>query len=162
MIDPTTPAFPQNFVNVLTEVLPSIDEDLTALSRPLRPTDPHMSIGIYATLWQPVEDSYEIGHVAPGEATLNSYQVGVQTLIKDGDSQQGLNISSILSYRIRTVLYRNQPLRLALGTLRVEDGTFRESLRRWGVRSQRYMSNDLEGSFVTVSVLDLWIETEMS
>lgn len=162
MIDPTVAVFPQNFVNMIGPVISAIDPDIKYLMRPLRPSDPHMSVGVYGTLWTPEEDSFEMGHVAPGEATLNMYQVGVQTLIKDGDSQKLLNISSILSYRIRTVLYRNQPLRLALGSLKVQDGTFKESLRRWGIRTQRYMTNDLEGTFVTTSVLDLWIETEMS
>jgi len=162
MIDPSTPCFPQNFVNVVGPVIAAIDPDIVYLPRPLRPSDPNLSVGVYGTIWQPDEESYEIGHHPSAEATLNTYQVGVQTLVKDGDSQRGLNINSILSYRIRTVLYRNEPLRLALGSLKVEDGTFKESMRRWGIRTQRYMSNDIEGSFVTTSVLDLWIETEMS
>ncbi len=161
--DPTLAVFPQNFVNTIGPVLEAIDSDLiTLVNRPLRPSDPNFSIGVYGTLWQPEEDSYEIGHVVPGEATLNQYQVGIQTLLKHGDAQELLNINSVLSYRIRTVLYRNQPLRLALGSLKVEDGAFKESLRRWGIRTQRYMSNDIEGTFVTSNVLDLWIETEMS
>lgn len=162
MIDPNISVFPQNFVNAVGPVIAAIDPDITYLQRPLRPSDPNLSVGVYGTLWQPEEESYEIGHFPSSEATLNMYQVGVQTLVKDGDSQRGLNINSILSYRIRTVLYRNQPLRLALGSLKVEDGAFKESMRRWGIRTQRYMSNDIEGSFVTTSVLDLWIETEMA
>ncbi|QEM40906.1 MAG: hypothetical protein [Phage AS32] len=162
MIDPNTPVFPQNVVNVLGDVLPSVDSDVVFLPRPLRPSDPHMSLGVYGTVWMPDEESYEMGHIAPGEATLGNYQIGIQTLVKDGDSQRGLNISSILSYRLRTVLYRNEPLRLALGSLNVQDGNFNERMRRWKIRSQRFMSNDIEGSFVTTSVMDLWIETEMS
>lgn len=163
MIDPASEAvFPYNFVRCLNIVLPGIDEDVTVYNRPLRPTDPNYALGIYGTLWQPNEESYEMGHGAPSEPTLSSYQVGVQTLTKDGDTERGLVTSSILANRVRAVLYRNEPLRLALGSLYVQDGNSRESMRRWGVRSQRYMSNDLEGTFVTISVLDLWIETEMS
>lgn len=163
MIDPELePVFPFNFVRCLAIVLPGIDPDVTVHKRPLRPTDPNYAIGVYGTLWSPNEESLEMGHKAPAEPTLNQYQVGVQTLIKDGDTERGLAVSSILANRVRTVLYRNEPLRLALGSLYVEDGDFRESMRRWGVRSQRYMSNDIEGTFVTISVLDLWIETEMS
>lgn len=163
MIDPSSEAiFPYNFVRCLNIVIPGIDEDVTTYNRPLRPTDPNYAVGIYGTLWQPNEESYEMGHNAPSEPTLNTYQVGVQTLTKDGDTERGLVVSSILANRVRTVLYRNEPLRLALGSLYVEEGNSRESMRRWGVRSQRYMSNDLEGTFVTISVLDLWIETETS
>jgi hypothetical protein len=165
MIDPSLGLdFPNNFVHCLAEVYPALDEDgdLVIQKRPLRPTDPNYSVGIYGTLWQPDEESYEIGHEAVGEPTLSRYQVGVQSLIKDGDTQRGLAVSSILAKRLRVVLYRNQPLRLALGSLVVQDGAFKESMRRWGVRSQRFMSNDIEGTFVTISVMDLWLETESS
>lgn len=162
MIDPTTPAFPNNVVYCLTSVLPAIDDDIVPLNRPLRPTDPNLSIGVYATLWSPEEDSYEIGNMFPHEPSLQTYQIGIQTLVKDGDTQRGLAISSILTKRIRAVVYRNQPLRIALSSLTVQDDVSRESMRRWGIRNQRFMSNDIEGTFVTISVLDLWLETEMS
>jgi hypothetical protein len=103
-----------------------------------------------------------MGHVSPHEATLNTYQVGIQTLVKDSDTERGLATSSILTRRVRSVIYRNEPLRLALGQLYVADDVSRESMRRWGIRNQRFMSNDIEGTFVTISVLDLWLETEMS
>ena len=104
-----------------------------------------------------------MGHTAPQESTLSMYQVGIQSMVKDGDEQNGLNVSSILSKRIRSVLYRNQPLRLALSSLVVtEDDGATERTRRWGIRTQRYMNNDIEGTFVFVSTLDYWIETEMS
>ena len=163
MIDPTLePVFPTNVIKCLGIVFKAIDPDVVPLYRPLRPTDPTYSIGLFGTLWAPDEDSYEIGHVAPHEATINNYQVGIQTLVKDGDTQRGLAVSSILTKRVRSVVYRNEPLRLALGSLYVSDDVSKESLRRWGIRNQRFMSNDIEGTFVTISVLDLWLETEMS
>lgn len=174
MIDPTIETvFPNNVVKCLGIVLPGIGDEgeLTVLKRPLRPTDPDKSIGIYGTMWNPVESSYEMGHfntlgtpvgAMPGEPTLSDYQIGIQTLVKHSDTEAALAISSVLNKRVRTVLYRNQPLRLALASLYVEDGTSRESTKRWGVRSQRYMSNEIEGKFVFVSVLDFWIETEMT
>jgi hypothetical protein len=160
VINPDEPCFPNNVVAALAFVTEGIDEDLEVLKRPLRPTDPKQAVGIYGTLWQPDNDSFEMGHIVPGEPTLQSYQIGIQTLIKDGDSQRGLAASSVLSRDIRLMLYRNDPLRVALGSLYVEVGTSRESMRRWGIRSQRYLSNDIEGTFVFSSVIDMWIETE--
>lgn len=163
MIDPSNEdVFPGNVVKCLGVVLGAIDEDAIVFPRPLRRTDPNYSIGIFGTLWQPNEQSHEIGHLSPNEPTLNTYQIGIQTLIKDGDTQRGLAISNVFSNRARTVVYRNEPLRVALGSLYVQGLDFRESMRRWGIRSQRFMSNEIEGEFVTISVLDLWIETEMS
>jgi hypothetical protein len=171
-INPDEQVFPNNVVKCLGIVMPSLGDpnELFVIKRPLRPTDPNKSVGIYSTLWQPNEDSYEMGHnnllgqpvgAMPGEPTLSQYQIGIQTLVKHSDTEAALAISSILNKRIRAVLYRNDPLRLALGSLYVQDSTSRESMKRWGVRSQRYMSNEIEGKFVFVSVLDFWIETEM-
>lgn len=157
--DQSNNSFPNNVVSCLEIVLSGVDPDTSVYKRPLRPTDPNYAISVYGTLWQPEEDSYEIGNV-PGMPTLSRYQVGIQTLIKDGDTERALAVSGIYAKRVRSVLYHNEPLRVALGSLFVQDGNSRESLRRWGIRSQRYMSNDIEGKFVTISVLDLWIETE--
>ena len=164
-IDPdANPVFPNNVVAALGPVIEAIDSDCLALYRPLRPSDPNYSVGVYGTLWTPDDESMEIGHpLNPMETTLQRYQIGIQTLVKDGDPMRGLTISSILTNRVRAVVYRNQPIRVALTSLYVVDSDgHRESLKRWGIRTQRFMSNEIEGQFITISVLDLWIETEMS
>lgn len=168
MIDPTAePVFPNNVVEVLAVVLPGIDEEVTLQKRPLRPTDPNYSLGVYATIWQPNEDSYEIGHLGgggdsgPNESTVSTYQIGIQILVKDSDTARALAVGSLLNRRIRSVLYRNAALRLALASLYTTEGSVTERLKRWGIRSQRFMSNDIEGKFVFISVLDMFIETEV-
>ena len=167
-IDPTEEAvFPNNFVEILAIVLPGIDEECTLQKRPLRGTDPNYSLGVFATLWTPNEDSYEMGHLGggtqpgPNEPTLSTYQIGVQVLVKDSDASRALAVSSLLNRRVRSVLYRNADLRLALAGLYTTEGSVTERLKRWGIRSQRYMSNDIEGTFVFISVLDMFIETEV-
>lgn len=162
MIEASDAVFPSNVLLLLEAAFAGLDPDLTVLKRPLRPSDPNQSIGMWGALWSPEEDSYEIGHIAPHEPTLQTYQIGVQCLVKDGDEVRGLNIHSILSKRIRSVLYRNEPLRVALQSSYTTDGFSTERVRRWGVRNQRYMNNDIEGQFVYVSTLDFWFETELS
>ena len=169
LVDPDIEAvFPNNFVQVLSIVLPGIATEITLKKRPLRPTDPNYSIGVYATVWQPMEDSYEMrgvlggsGDVGPNEATLSRYQIGIQLLVKDSDSARALAVSSLLNRRIRSVLYRNTALRVALAALYATEDGVTERLQRWGIRNQRYLSNDIEGKFVFMSVLDMWIETEV-
>lgn len=169
--DSVDSVFPNNVVKCLKIVMPALGDDgeLTVLARPLRPSDPNKSIGVYGTLWMPDERSYEMGHnnvlgqpSSPSEPTLATYQIGIQTLVKHSDTEAALAVGSVLNKRVRAVLYRNGPLQVALGSLYVEDSTSRESLKRWGVRSQRYFSNEIEGKFVFTSVLDFWIETEMT
>jgi hypothetical protein len=161
MITADESVFPNNVVELLEISFQGIDPDLTVLKRPLRPSDPNQCIGVFPALWQPEEDSLEMGHSAPHEPTLAQYQIGIQAFVKDGDEIRGLAIHSILSKRVRGVLYRDQALRVALQSLYVSDGVSTESLRRWGVRTQRYMNNDIDGKFVYVSTLDYWIETEV-
>lgn len=159
MIDPTTPCFPNNVVAVLADVLSAVDEDVVPLTRPLRPTDPNMSLSVYASVWLPDDSSFEIGKMAP-EPTLGNYGVQIQTLTKHGDSPTALAVSSIFTKRVRNVLYRNEPLHVILGSLSVDEDDRKESMRRWGVRSQRYLSNEVQGTYLFVSVLDIFIETE--
>lgn len=160
MIDDTEPVFPNNVVELVAAKMQLIDSDFVVLKRPLRPSDPNQSIGIFGTLWMPDESSLEIGGIAPAEPTLSSYQLGVQCLVKDGDEERGLTIHSIMSKRVRSVLYRDEALRVSLGMLYVTDGLSTERAKRWGIRTQRYMNNDIEGKFVYLSTLDYWLETE--
>jgi hypothetical protein len=162
MIDPSELVFPGNVIELMAASFEIVDPDIMIFKRPLRPSDPNMSIGIWGSLWTPEEDSLEIGHSYPGEPTLSSYQIMIQALIKDGDEVRGLAIHSILSKRIRSVLYRNGALHVALQSLNVSDDLSTERARRWGVRTQRYMNNDIEGTFVYLSTLEYWVETEMS
>lgn len=160
MIEADEPVFPNNVVDLVATFLGTIDTDFMILKRPLRPTDPNQSIGLFGTLWMPDESSYEMGGVAPAEPTLSTYQLGVQCLVKDGDEERGLIVHSIMSKRVRSVLYRDQALRVSLGSLYVTDGLSTERTTRWGIRTQRYMNNDIEGKFVYLSTLDYWLETE--
>jgi hypothetical protein len=164
MIDDTTAAFPNNIVLALNPKIKEIDVDLTVLDRPLRPTDPNQSVGVFGSLWDPNPQSAEIGHLPPGygsEPTLSQYQVILQTLVKHGDVVKGLNISSILARELRLMLYRNAALQITFGQMNVTDSHGVESLRRWGIRDQQYISNEIDGTFVFVSTLDCYFETEM-
>ena len=162
MIDPQIEAvFPNNVVVLLAEAFTAVDEDAVVFTRPLRPSDPSYSIGVYGALWTPNDDSYEMRGSEPPEPTIGEYQIGIQTMIKDGDTERALATGSIFSKRVRTMLYRNNPLRVALGSLYVQDAGFTERMKRQRIRTQRFMSNDVEGQFVFISVLDYSIETEV-
>jgi hypothetical protein len=162
MISEDDSIFPNNVVELCAIAFQVIDTDLQIFKRPLRPTDPVQAIGVFSSLWEPEEDSFEMGHQTPGEPTLSRYQIGAQGLVKDSDEVRGLATHSVLSKRMRGVLYGYQPLRVALAQLSVTLDGSTERLTRWGIRTQRYMNNDVEGSFVYLSTLDYWIETETS
>jgi hypothetical protein len=58
------------------------------------------------------------------------------------------------------VLYRDTTLRIAFPQLVVTDLGVTERVKRWGVQQQRFFSNELAGTWVYLSNLEFFIETE--
>lgn len=161
MIVADEPIFPNNVVSLAKMAFQAIDSDLSVFTRPLRNTDPRQSIGVFGQMWTPDEQSMEMYGFNPGEPTLQTYMIGVQAFIKHTDEELGLAVHSILSNRVRSVLYRSESFRVALTSLSAEDAGVTESMRRWGVRTQRYFSNEIDAEWLYLSTLEFWIETEI-
>lgn len=159
-IDPNTPVFPNNIVKTLSPRIQAIDADFTVLNRPLRPTDPNFSVGVFSTEWVPDEQSFEMGN-EPQTPTLGNYYVGIQTLVKSPDTDLGLFASGIFIHNVRMMLYRDSVLRGQLTSLVTTDMWGTESLRRYGTQRTGYISNEIDGTFLSVSSMDLFFETEM-
>lgn len=163
MISATESVFPNNIVELLMMRMQNIDADLFVTSRPLRPSDPAQSIGVFGSIWTPDDESYEMRNVAASEPTLQRYILTAQGFIKHGDEELGLAIHSVLSQRMRAVLYRDEPLRLALAGLSVTySNGAKESLKRWGIGNQRYLTNEIDSRWLYLANLELWFETENS
>ena len=138
-----------------------IDGDLTILRRPIRPTDDSQSIGVSAATWTPDENSIEMKGTFTGqEPTISRYFLSIQGLIKHMDEIEGLAIHTTLSRRMRTMLYRDNVLAVGLRGLSVSTGDYTERMMRWGVRSARYYSNELNAVWVYLTTLEFWFETE--
>jgi len=148
--------FPENIVAELGVTLATIEEVDQVINRPLRPTDPNGAIGIYAVDWNPQE--YQIGQYDPA---VTRYLIAVQSFVKHGDDQQGVALHARMAKRVRVMLYRDDELRVRLGSLSVSEGGVTERLQRWGVQTQRYLSNEVQGSFMYLAVTELWVETEI-
>jgi hypothetical protein len=156
-------AFPNNAVDLVAGRFATLDPDIPAehiLKRPLRNTDPNISIGVFATLWLPDENSMEMKGTGFHDPTVDTYTLGVQGFVKDMDEERGLASHSVLSEMIRTMLYRDDPLRVGLAALSTSIGGVTKRYRRSGIRTQRYLSNELDGSWLYLSTLEFWLETE--
>lgn len=156
--DSTT--FPNNVVEILETRSKLLDPDLFVVKRPLKSTDPNQSIGITAAQWRPDEDSLEMRGMATMEPTLSRYLITVQAFVKDMDEIRGLNVHSVLSRRIRAMLYNDTPLRASLASLSSTMLGVTERPRRWGVSQQRFFANEIESSWLYLSILEFWLETE--
>jgi hypothetical protein len=124
-------------------------------TRPLRPTDPKQSIGIF-----PLESSTDESEIGTAIPTLMTYSWAIQTLTKHTDEQLGLVTASLVSKAVRSMLDRDPVLRVALGSLSDSSLGITERAQRWGVRQQRYANNEIDGQFVFLTTTDFWLQTE--
>lgn len=156
--DPTI--FPNNIVNLVTLHTRALDPDITVLRRPLRSSDPTQCAGITAVTWDPDEGSTEMKGTGNNEPTLSTYVLGIQAFIKDMEEERGLATHATFSKMIRSMLYRNTALRVGLSALSSTTDGSTERTQRWGIRIQRYVSNEIDGAFLYLSTLEFWLETE--
>jgi len=155
--------FPNNVVKWVALAEATIDPDIKVFKRALRNTDPTQSIGVFAQSWSPDPESVEmqdLGAGSPQVPTIQTYTLGVQAFVKDSEEERGLATHSALANRVRSVLYTDPNLQLVLGNLSSELNGWRESMRRWGVRTARYFSGEINAQMLYLSTLEFWIETE--
>lgn len=165
MITADEPVFPNNIVDLVHTRSVLIDSDLYVCKRPLRESDPVQSVGTFATQWLPDDDSHEMkGGILGGgfghDPSIERYLVAVQAFVKDMDEERGLAVHSVLSEKLRTMLYRDEALRVGLSTLNTNLNGVQKRTTRWGISTQRYFSNELQGSWLYLSTLEFWLETE--
>ena len=162
MITYDTTQFPNNIVEMVALRSQLIDTDLFIAKRPLRPTDPNQSIGVVASNWVPNDESKEmLGSAYAMQPPLSRYSVSVQALIRDTQQDRGLNVHSVLSRMIRSMVYTDTPLRVALSGLTSTLNGMTEHTQRWGVTQQRFFANEIGGDWNYLSILELWLETEI-
>lgn len=157
MIDDSIEVFPFNAVEIIVPRLQTIDPDVVIVRRALRDSDGTQTIGIFPITWEPDETSLEIGGREP---TIQRYPIAIQSCIKETDEEKGIRVHGVFAKRIRSLLYRDQPLNIGLAALSVsmDGGTERISRRR--VRNQRFLSGEIGGVFNYLAVTEYVIETE--
>ncbi len=147
-------AFPSNIIDTITPFLADIPEVTSVVGRPVRIMDPHGTAGIFAGDWNPRE--YEIGNEEP---SFGRYNLAIQFNTKGTPETVYRAKHADGSKNIRSMLYRDQDLRVALAALSETTMGVTERYGRFEVVRQRFFSNDMKGSFVFLSHIDLWVET---
>lgn len=168
MIEASDAVFPNNIVGLICARMQLIDQDIEVVRRPLRLHDPAQSIGVFASLWTPDEQSMEMRGVlggaspAPSEPTLNRYVLAVQAFVKDFDQERGLATHSVLSTMVRAILYRDEPLRVGLSMLASQVMGVNERVFRWGLTTQKFLNNELgESEWLYLSTVEAYVDTEI-
>ena len=156
--------FPANVVWVLSaglERTPWPAGSLTVVRRGLRPVDPNFSIGVMSNDWTPTD--HELMGSGSTEPSIARYDLRVMTLVKmAGNEAEAMSLSARLSKSVRSMLYRSEELRLQLHALSEIQMGVREQVQRFGIRSQRFVNNEIAGEFLFVSIIDCYVDTEIT
>lgn len=148
--------FPENVVAEIKTSLEAQEELDRVVARPLNPTDPHLSAGVFATEWTPTQ--MVIGQFDPA---VSRYGATIHTFVKHGNEEEGIALHTRIAKMVRVMMYRDEALRVRLANLSTTEFGVTERIQRWGVSTQRYISNEFQGSFLFLAVTEMWIETEI-
>ena len=151
-------SFPQN---VIDAILPSVAELMPGyevLQRPLRHLDPDQSLGIFPADWTPNQETVQMGDQA--EPAIAVYEFRIQVLIKASDEEMGRALFALACKSIRVMLYRDAALIVRLQALNETLLGTVESMKRYGVRRQRFLNNELQGRLMWLATTDFFLETE--
>lgn len=114
---------------------------LNYFSRPLRPSDPNLSVCVFEADMEPVE--YEIGqmsHGTNGNPSLLRWNVGVQILVKSAEEQEGRSLRAKLLNRVRTTLFSNV---CAAALMTLNDPISGERCTKYRLRRIAFANGDL-------------------
>lgn len=156
--------FPNNVIELLAVRIPSFVDGASAPAdrvkvekRPLRQTDAAQVVGVFPALKRPDTRTSEIGFSAP---TINRYSIVMQSMVKSTNELEAISISSILANRLTRMFHHDSALHVGLTALVVDMDNVRERLQRRGIELQRYLDNQVEGTFVRTSWVECWFDTE--
>lgn len=148
--------FPANIAWVLSCGLERMEPVKSVVRRPLRPSDPNQTAGVVTMDW--TAEGYEIGGPEP---TVSAYTFRLQYLVKMvGDEQGAMLLHAKGSKTIRAMLYRDTELGLQLRSLTETQAGRTERVKKYDVRAQRFVSNEIQGNFIYLSSLDVVVQVE--
>lgn len=163
MITAGNTEFPNNAIAVIAaRIATYVDTDVKVFLRPLRTTDGTQALGIFPSTKLPDPTSQEIKGDYPNsvEPTLKRYNIILQALVTDTDEQAAISVHSIFNQRLWRMLLRDPVLATGLTSLFVDADNSRERFQRRGITLVRYLSNEIQGTFIQTSWLEFWLDTE--
>lgn len=153
---PGTTEWPNNAVHVIhSRILSAVDADLALFKRPLRTSDSTQSVGIF-----PLNKNDDLlsKEMPNREPTIKKYRIVIQTIVQDTDEEACISVHTILSQRLERMLYNDSPLLVGLTALSVAVDNTVESYVKHDITLTRYLSNEISGTFIQTS----WIEIELT
>lgn len=126
--------------------------------RSIRPMDENGTLGFGDAVWTPGGPArLEIGQNAP---PLNSYEFEVQILVRNADEAAGRLQLADVTNTFRQMVFTDADLHLALGQHKHESFGLRERFQRLKIGRIRYLTGELGGSFLQMSLTEIEVVTE--
>lgn len=150
-------AFPASIVLTVARNLRRFSALEMVMLRPLRPIDPNYCAGVFSFDWTPGIGSYAIGQEDPQHAV---YHLRIQVMVKHTNEEEGLQEHSVLSKSLRAMVYRDEQLRAELTALEETIFGVAERLKHYTVQAQRFMTNELQGTYIYLSSMDVNFNVE--
>lgn len=159
-VDPAELIFPDCVIATVGNRLLDLEAVLNVEYRSLSIDDPAGTVGFDVTEWVAGEE--EMAGFGKGMIPSTSdYLVTIEFLLKHSDSAVGERLHRQTTRDIRTMLYADDTLAVALAPLsRTADGII-ERMLRWKVIGQRNGSSKINGAFVSLSATEFTFTTEI-
>lgn len=151
--------FPENMLDVLRERFELIPDVSGVVLRNINIQDANGTIAIALDEWVPQE--YEINGLQNFEPTTAVYNVAIAHISKVANREDGATEAKKVAKAIRTMLYRDPLVAVALRQLHEDfDDGRRERLLQWKITSVQHASNEIDKTFVNLSVTQMTFTTE--
>lgn len=162
--------FPGNVIEVIQVGLPMIYSGMIVLPRRLRVAETAgQLVGIYPMTQVADDTSTEMNNKRliggdpnskSSQPTLRTYVIGVQCMVKDSDETSGAFTLMALTNAVIGSLYNNALISVGLNTLSISDGTRIETIQKRGINRVRYLDGTIGQSFVYLSTIEYYVQTE--
>lgn len=151
--------FPDLILDYLAEKLIHIEGVEVIVKRSLNELDENGTLGIQASMWQPVD--YEMGGITD-EPSFVEYEFILGHMVKDAEQEVGQQVHRQVAKSLLDMLYRDQDFAVGFHTLMAyDDVTMRtERVLTYKVTAQRYASNEIAGNFVSMSATELNVQVQ--
>lgn len=158
----STLPFPANLIEAFAEIIPELVGGATVVKRPCRDTDPNKTVGVVASLYSPDEESYELIGSSMYGPTISNYIINIQTYSKHSNEADSLAAGAEMATGVRLGLLFNPAVRVALAGLTYTHGMHQERFKKASIQAQRFVSNEIDGTYLNLTITELLIETEIN
>lgn len=148
----------EKIIDTLAQHLGTLEGVNAVVKRSLNSTDPNMTLGICLDEWSP--EDYEMDGLGILRPAATKYFFEIRHMVKADSMEVGERLHRQTAKSVRSMLYGNNDLAVALRALSSNEDGLTERILKWVVAGQRFASNEIDRVFVSMSGTELVVDTE--